>query len=183
MREIEVKARVRRPRQLRAALAAADIRLGKPIVQHDVVYGPPGARGGQHANWLRIRTETAGGEAARIIFTLKRSVTGQLDSIEHEVVVDNAGELAAIIGCLGYTRYSDLTKTRRQGHAGNIALCLDELPGLGTFIEAERLCDEAADPATVTAALWQLLAPFGITPADEVTDGYDVLMRKQQGLA
>lgn len=181
MREIEIKARVRQPQQLRAALAAAGIPLGRPRTQHDVVYGPPEARDGPHANWLRIRTETAGG-TKRIIFTLKRSMTGQLDSIEHEVLVDDADKLAAIIGCLGYTLYSDLTKTRRQGHTGTVELCLDELPGLGTFIEAEQLCEETADPVSIRTALWQLLAPFGITSADEETDGYDVLMRKQLGM-
>ncbi len=179
MREIEVKVRVRDTAQTLAALEKAGIHLSEPVKQHDVVYGelssPTHGHGG---NWLRVRTENDN----RVIFTLKRSVTGELDSIEHEVTVDSEDEITAVIRHLGYELYSDLTKIRRKAHTGDIEICYDEVPGLGTFIEAEKLCPEDADNVAVEAELWELLEQFGLDKSDLETSGYDVLLRKQEGL-
>ena len=180
MREIEVKACIRDSTQLKRALRASGIRLGKPVTQHDVVYSPPGAQSGQNVAWLRIRTENG----RRTILTMKRRMGGgaHLDKVEHEVVVSDAGELANIITHISYELFSDLTKIRRAGHSGDVEICLDEVLNLGIFIEAERLCSDDADGAAVQAELWQLLGTFGITESDRLTKGYDVLMRQKLGL-
>jgi predicted adenylyl cyclase CyaB len=180
MREIEIKARVRQPEHVLAALEKMDVTLGAAKKQHDVVYSRPGAIDNDpNENWLRVRTEND----QDVIFTLKRSVTGELDSTEHEVVVDSEAEITSIIGYLGYELFSDLTKVRRKGKLGEIEFCYDELPDLGTFIEAEKLCPDDADGEAVMAELWESLARTGVTKADEETHGYDVLMRIKEGKA
>lgn len=178
MREIEIKARVADKPNVLAKLQDLGIELSPPLKQHDVVYSRPGAKSGAGENWLRIRTEND----ATVHFTLKRSVTGELDSIEHEVTVDSASELQSIIKYMGYVVYSDLTKIRQKGHQGELEICLDEVPKLGTFIEAEKLCAEDADYDIVATELWAFVEKLGITRADEETSGYDVLMRRLQGL-
>ena len=45
-------------------------------------------------------------------------------------------------------------------------------------MELERLADENADPAAITDDLWRIMAELGISRQDEVTDGYDILMKK-----
>ncbi|MEJ0073649.1 MAG: class IV adenylate cyclase [Candidatus Saccharibacteria bacterium] len=135
MREIEIKVRVKDSAGTLAALDKQGIQLGEPKKQHDVVYSRPGAIDNDPGeNWLRVRTEND----TEVIFTLKRSVTGELDSIEHETVVDSADEITAIIGYLGYELFSDLTKIRRKARVGDIEICFDEVPKLGTFFEAEK---------------------------------------------
>lgn len=177
MREIEIKARVRDEEKLRKALQTAGIYLETPVKHHDVVYSRPHAKDGDsNENWLRIRTENDN----RHLFTLKRSVIGELDSIEHETVVENAEELRAIIGYLGYELFSDLTKTREKAHDGDYEICLDTVDGLGTFVEVEKLCDETVDGAAVVEELWAYLAPLGITKKDQEIHGYDVLLRLQE---
>lgn len=184
MREIEIKARVDDKPALLVLLQEKGIELSLPVTQRDQVFGLPGINGGDDANnapWLRIRTETKN-EKTTQIFTLKKSVTNQLDSIEHETEIHDPLELAAIIGHLGFTPYSDLIKTRQKAKVGEIEICVDSVDKLGDFIEAEKLTDENADYNAVAAELWQLLEGFGIERTAHVTDGYDVLMRKQQGL-
>lgn len=176
MREIEVKAKVIDKKALLDALAAKNIILGEPKKQHDVVYSRPGAIDNPASeNWLRIRTEND----VTIYFTLKRSVTNELDSIEHEVTVSDASELARIIHYLGYELFSDLTKIRQKAKVGEIEICVDELPGYGTYIEAERMVEEDADYEAVTAQLWGLLEELGISRENEETRGYDVLTRAE----
>lgn len=177
MREIEIKVRVHDKAQALAALDKLGIKLSEPKKQHDVVYSRPGAIDNDPGeNWLRVRTEND----SKVIFTLKRSVTGELDSIEHEVVVDSGAEITAIIGYLGYELFSDLTKIRQKAKCGDIEICFDEVPGLGTFMEAEKLCAEDVDNTMVEAELWDLFGKLGLTKADQETSGYDVLMRRQQ---
>ncbi len=178
MREIEIKVRLKDPKQTLEALNKLGIKLGLPKKQHDVVYGQPDKQGFKHGgNWLRVRTE----DDSKVFFTLKKSITGELDSTEHEVTVDSAHEITAIIKHLGYELSSDLTKIRRTAHSSNIEIRFDEVPGLGTFMEAEKLSAYDANPEEVATELWKLFESVGLHKADQVTSGYDVLMRLHNG--
>lgn len=180
MREVEIKVSIDNVAKIENKLVSLGVKLREAKKQHDVVYGEPHAEDNAlNANWLRIRTEND----SKVYFTLKRSVVGHLDSIEHEVVVDNAKELEAIILSLGFKLYSDLTKVRRSGTYNGIELCVDEVPGLGSFIEAEKLVDDhESDHDKVVEDLWALFSKLGLTKDKEVHEGYDVLERKQRGL-
>lgn len=180
MREIEVKARVQDMGSLRAVLLQKGMTLSDPVRQHDIVWGRPGITGDNTEPWLRLRSETKGGET-RHIFTLKRSVTSQLDNIEHETEVKDPNELAQIVEQLDFVRYTDITKTRQKVVVGDVELCLDSVDDLGDFIEAEKLTDDDADQQGVMQSLWELLESFGVHRADEVLDGYDTLMARKLG--
>lgn len=178
MREIEIKAKVAHKQALINSITRSGVRLSKPIKQHDVVYGQPGvADNATGSIWLRIRTE----DDTRIIFTLKQQYKGGLDSIEHETEVADASELAAIIHRLGFTLYSDLTKTRQKAKYNGIEICVDDVEDLGVFIEAEGLVDEDedGDGSSVVEALWAEIEKFGVSRKEEVFEGYDVLMNQK----
>jgi len=183
MREIEIKARVTDRTKLQVALARQQIHLSEPVTHRDRVFGQLNEEGGGNNTlpWLRIRTEIKKGVTTQI-FTFKRAVTNQMDSIEHETEVVDADELQAIILQLGFTPYSDLTKTRQKARVGEIEICIDTVEGLGDFIEAEKLMPDDADYTTVAEELWRLLESLDVSHDDHVTDGYDVLMRKKLGI-
>lgn len=184
MREIEIKARVSGKASLLVKLEASGIQLSEPITQRDRVFGLQGVDGGDDTNgapWLRIRTETKSGTTKQI-FTLKKSVTNQMDSIEHETEVSDEKELEQIIKHLNFLPYSDLTKTRQKAAHGELEICVDTVEGLGDFIEVEKLTSEDADYAEIAEELWQVLESFGVQRHDHVTDGYDVMMRRKMGL-
>lgn len=180
MREIEIKARVDDREVLLAKLVDAGIALGKPLKQHDIVYLQPGVKGGtEGSTGLRVRTEND----KVVWFTVKKILNGGLDKLEHEVRVDDATELEAIFKLLGFDLYSDLTKVRRKAKAGDIEICVDEVIGLGNFIEAELLVDDEASHDEVVAKLWELFSRLGIKKANEVHEGYDILDRRNRGLS
>lgn len=184
MREIEIKAITSSIQSIIDVLAAQNISVTEPVTQHDRVYGEIGVEDAADntAAWLRIRSETRG-DNTKHIFTLKRSVTNQMDSIEHETEIADPAELEAIIEQLSFTLYSDLTKTRQKAHMGEIEICIDTVDGLGSFVEVEKLTDEHADYEVVATELRQVLRQLGVRPEDEVTDGYDVLMNKKLATA
>jgi len=176
MREIEIKAKVADKDSLLTAIKDAGIALSEPIKQHDIVYGQAGvAANAAGSIWLRIRTEND----TTTIFTFKQQHTGGLDSIEHETEVADAQQMTAIIAALGFTLYSDLTKTRQKGRYNDIEICVDDVEGLGVFVEAEKLADEDADGETVTTELWRILELLGVDRSGEVFEGYDVLLNKK----
>lgn len=180
MREIEIKATIVSVQSIVALLVAQDVVVSQPVTQHDCVYGPLGVdgTGDNQAPWLRIRTETKN-DTTKHFFTLKKSVTNQLDSIEHETEVTDAKELQSIIEHLDFELFSDLTKTRQKAQMGDIEICIDTVDGLGTFIEAEKLTADDVDYQTVIDELWAVFSSLGVSRANEVTDGYDVLMNKK----
>lgn len=180
MREIEIKARVSDVEALRNVLKDKGVALSEPIRHHDVVWGPEGKSTHANVPWLRLRTETKK-DTVRYLFTLKRSVTGQLDSIEHETEVIDPDAIEGIVHELGFTLYSDITKTREKAHLDDKELCLDSVDGLGDFIELEKLTDDSAEYRAVEDELWEIMESFGISRSDEVTVGYDVLVNRELG--
>lgn len=183
MREIEIKARIGNLDSVLAAVAKQSSGVSEPVTQHDRVYGVPGVPGASKntSPWLRIRSETKAGATSHV-FTLKKSVTNQMDSIEHETEVTDDKELEKIIGHMNFIPYSDLTKTRRKAHIGDIEVCIDHIDLLGDFIELEKLSADEIDYDTVAKELWAILESLGVSQEQEVTDGYDVLMNKHLGL-
>ena len=181
MREIEIKARCTDIQSLLKKFSEQGVVVSDPVRQDDQVFGLPNEKGDNvnQAPWLRIRTETHDDER-RSIFTLKKSVTGQLDSIEHETEIIDSDECGNIIRHLGFVPYVRINKTRQKAHIGDIEFCIDEVEGLGSFVEVEKLTDENADYKTITDELWLVFEQFGITRKDQVYDGYDVLMKKME---
>lgn len=180
MREIEIKARIADRRAFIAELTGHGVIVSEPVTQHDRVFGPIGVNGDDGENtapWLRIRTETKA-DVQKHIFTLKKSVTNQMDSIEHETEVADDKELEKIISYIQFIPYSDLVKTRQKAQIGDIEICVDSVEGLGDFIEAEKLTDEDANYDEVANELWAILERFGVERSDHVNEGYDVLMSK-----
>ncbi len=181
MREIEIKARVESTAKIIARLEADGVSVSEPVQQRDEVFGLLGVSGNSDNSepWLRIRTETKAGKV-KYIYTLKKSITNQLDSIEHETEVEDADELRQIILHSGFTPYSDVTKTRRKAKLGDVEICIDVVDELGEFVEAEKLTTEDADYELVVSELRELLQGLGISKDSEVTDGYDVMMKRFQ---
>ena len=183
MREIEIKARANNIPSIVEAITRQGGSVSEPIIQHDRVYGMVGVAGASENGepWLRIRSETKAG-VTKQLFTLKKSITNQMDSIEHETEVLDEKEIEAIIKHLNFVPYSDLTKTRRKAKIGEVEVCVDHLEGLGDFIELEKLTDEVVAYDVVIAELWTIFESLGVIKADEITDGYDVLMNKHLGI-
>ena len=179
MREVEIKVEVKSHDAILKVLDERGITVSTSVAQHDRVYAAPGeTKGGTGAPWLRIRSETKNGETTHT-FTLKRSFENHLDKIEHETSVDDSYELEKIIENMNFVPFSDLTKTRRKAKLGDIEICLDEVRGLGAFIEAEKLVADDAPFETVAAELWELFESLGASKEDEIHVGYDVLARQR----
>jgi adenylate cyclase class 2 len=142
VREIEVKYRVDDLEALVAALKAQGIELSDPVFQDDQAYAPASWQFGDSKlgiSFLRLRT--VGG---RHYFTLKKPGA-------------NAQACPTV----------RIAKTRSTATIGNRSLCVDDLEGVGGFIEVEQLAPDHADEHAIQAELVALIDSLGPLSVNE----------------
>jgi adenylate cyclase class 2 len=175
--EIEVKAAIRDTEKVRHALESLDCSFGEGIHQDDAVYVQ--ATGSletflQNDVFLRVRVQGDG----TVLLTAKKPIRKSPEELvkqEHEVVVSSADEARAILELMGYREGVRVRKIRRSAHHGAYEICLDEVEGLGTFIEIEQL-GERDDARRIQEDMLAFLGSIGVAPENRVTKGYDILM-------
>ena len=136
MREIEVKYRVDDLEALQAVLKAQGIELSDPVFQDDQAYAPASWQFGDSklgVSFLRLRTVSG-----RHYFTLKKPADNAQACLEHETEVADRDAMHHAAIHMGYRPTVRITKTRRTVAIGDWSLCVDDLDGVGGFLEVER---------------------------------------------
>jgi adenylate cyclase class 2 len=172
--EIEVKYHIRDHNALAAALTACGVHLGPPVEQDDQAYAPDSWRYGDSklgVPFARLRTQ-----AGRHIFTLKRPVANELSCIEHETEVADREAMHHVVLAMGFRPTVRIVKRRRTARIGETCLCLDDVDGLGSFLELERIVGADTSSAAVQAELAGFVAGLGIE-ATRTEKTYDSLVR------
>lgn len=172
-KEIEVKAKAPDLDKLKEKLIALGCVLGEPVVQHDTIFTNfegdftafmPGT------SFLRIRE--SGGKA---VFNLKQPQSNELDVIEHETEIQDSHAMLNILSLLGFKEAVRVHKTRIRTKYNDLEICLDDVKDLGTFIEVEKITEEA-DAGKIQEELFMFLESLGVKRDDRVTNGYDTLI-------
>lgn len=174
MREVEVKYRVDDADGLLAALQKQGIELSGPVHQDDQAYAPEGWFFGDNklgVSFVRLRTENGAHT-----FTLKRPDENALSCDEHETAVADRGQMHRAILAMGFYPTVRITKTRRTADLGDLSLCVDEVAGIGTFLELERLVSDDVPGDAVQAELAAFVHGLGIQ-AERTEETYDSLVR------
>jgi adenylate cyclase, class 2 len=174
VREVEVKYRVADIEALIAALKRHGIELSMPFCQDDQAYAPTNWTYGDDRRgvpFARLRTV-----AGRHVFTLKRPAENVLSCEEHETAVADRDQMHRAVLAMGFWPTVRIVKMRRTGNSGDLALCVDELDGLGVFLEVERMVPDGVPGTTVQAELSGFVGSLGIE-AEQTDQTYDVLVR------
>lgn len=180
MREIEVKARLRNPEDVIALLEAKGCVFSEPVSQHDLVFVKhPFSTVDEYLEndyFLRIRARSDG----KTIFTTKynpsRKHFGDTMVTELEVEVASADQMRAILELLQFIKAAEIKKTRRTAHLDEFEICIDELEGIGSFIEVERCMPDDSEHDAIVASMHALLAELSVTEEDLKVKRYDIQM-------
>ncbi len=171
-KEIEVKARVGDREVLLSKMGAIGCELSEPVIQDDSIFvnfdGPftdykPGT------SFLRLRKSKG-----KVIFNLKQPQRNELDCIEHETEVVDPEQMRNILKYMGYHEAVRVHKKRQKAKYKEYEICVDEVEGLGSFIEVEKMSD--GDGEKVQEELFDFLKSLGVDPKDRVLQGYDTLI-------
>jgi adenylate cyclase class 2 len=158
--EIEVKYRVLDLDALLKTLDAQEISLSAGRYQDDQAYAPISWQPGQSrigVTFVRLRTQDG-----RCTFTSKTPVDNVLACQEHETAVDDREEMHHAIVAMGYRPTVRVAKTRRTARVGAYSLCLDEVDGVGTFLEIEAVSTHVEGMADVQAELSAWVDGLGV---------------------
>jgi adenylate cyclase, class 2 len=169
--EIEVKAKVNDFEELKNKLKELGCVLSEPTIQDDYIYNKKGINLKEKKDTpvLRIRQQ---GE--KILFTLKKNRNNELDCIEKELEIKDKNIMEDIFVLLDYEKTVEVHKKRIKTNYKEYEICLDEVDGLGSFIEVEKLSDE--DGEKIQNELFDFLETLGISKSNRVFQGYDTLV-------
>jgi len=173
VREIEVKYRVDDLEGLLATLKSRGIDVSDPLHQDDQAYAPAEWQFGDSklgVSFLRLRTV-----AGRHYFTLKQPAQNDQACLEYETEVTDREAMHHAALNMGYRPTVRIIKTRRTASINGCSLCIDELEGVGGFIEAERMAPDDADAQVVQAELAALIESLGAVTT-RTTETYDSLV-------
>ena len=177
VREIEVKYRVEDLEALLVALKSRGIELSEPTFQDDQAYAPAGWQFGDSklgVAFLRLRTAKG-----RHYFTLKQPADNAQACLEYETQVTDRQAMHHAAIQMGYRPTVRIAKTRRVAALDGCSLCVDDVEGLGGFLELERMAPDDADTRAVQASLAAFVASLGIE-ATRTDQTYDSLVHAAQ---
>ena len=171
-KEIEVKAKAENLSLIRIKLEALGCTFTDPIVQDDTIFvnfDGDFTKFAPGTNFLRIRKAKG-----KILFTLKQPQSNDLDCIEKEVEVSDADQFRDALELMGYHEAVQVHKTRTKTKYKDMEICLDEVKGLGSFVEVEKITEGDGD--AVQTELFAFLQTLGVNKEDRVLRGYDILV-------
>ncbi|OHA23028.1 MAG: hypothetical protein A3G52_02020 [Candidatus Taylorbacteria bacterium RIFCSPLOWO2_12_FULL_43_20] len=132
--------------------------------------------------WLRIRSNPD-----KTIFEYDRSINKNENGIqeyaeEYESEISNPNEFKQILKFLNFRHVITVNKQREYWMCGNVEVALDQIKGLGNFIEVEAKGDfNTATEARNTCV--RFLENLGIKDVDniQINNGYPQLILKNLG--
>ena len=100
--------------------------------------------------------------------------------LEYETEVTDRDAMHHAALHMGYRPTVRIIKVRRTASIGGCSLCIDDLEGVGGFIEAERMAPDDADAREIQAELAALIESLGAAAA-RTTETYDSLVHAARG--
>ncbi|MCX6823448.1 MAG: class IV adenylate cyclase [candidate division SR1 bacterium] len=173
MRQVEVKAKVTDLDGLKNKLVLLGYFFSPALFQQDRLYLPnalayPDIREGT----ITMRIRNTNGSYS---LSLKKRGELDFDDIEREITIDDSEQAAEMLKYMGYYQVLEISKVRQKASYNGLTICLDEVDGLGSFINVRKTID--GDSVTdVQAQLEKFLLNFGVNPEDIVHERYDTMI-------
>jgi len=145
MLEVEAKFAVRDPAGFRARIRQQGVGLAGRRQERDVYYNAPHRDYGETDEALRVRYDDTG---VTLTYKGPKIHVGSAKAREEFNLKVASGEtLEAILSRAGFLRSAEVTKVREFYDIGDATITLDDIEGLGTFVEIEILTEEGGEDA------------------------------------
>ena len=102
------------------------------------------------------------GELRRSLMTLKVEGQAKLASDEYEFTVDDGNAARQMLTALGWQEIVTVDKVRLESKTEDYTICIDEVAGLGLFIELEVLTEDSADVKNIQQQMYNFLKSLNI---------------------
>ncbi|MDD5767565.1 MAG: class IV adenylate cyclase [Methanothrix sp.] len=170
---IEVEVKARSPPDVEAKIAGLGGELMGVETHLDLYFKSPSRDFARTDEALRIRVKE---EGARPTYKGPKLDSETKSRRELTVRVDDPEALEAILESVGFSRASVVKKRRTKYALGEAVLCVDEVQGLGSFIEVELSGDE--DWADQKRTALEILAKLGLS--ESIRESYLELLNDSE---
>jgi len=102
------------------------------------------------------------GELQQSLMTLKVEEQTKLVSDEYEFTVDDGNTARQMLTALGWQEIVTVDKVRLESKTEDYTVCIDEVAGLGLFIELEVLTEDSADVKNIQQQMCNFLKNLDI---------------------
>ena len=102
------------------------------------------------------------GELQQSLMTLKVEGQTKLVSDEYEFAVDDGNAARQMLTALGWQEVVTVDKIRLESKTEKYTICIDEVAGLGLFIELEVLTEDSADVKNIQQQMCNFLKNLDI---------------------
>ena len=102
------------------------------------------------------------GELQRSLMTLKIERQAKLVSDEYEFAVDSGDMARQMLAALGWQEVVTVDKVRLESKTEDYTICVDEVAGLGLFIELEVLAEDDANTDNIQQQMYSFLKNLNI---------------------
>lgn len=120
---------------------------------------------------VRLRTE---GSSTRL--TYKRAINDSGDALEHELGVESARIMEAILLETDFRVVTSVTKDRIEVSDGDLTFALDHVERLGDFIEIEMVSVDASRLREIEKRIMTAAGELGLNDSDIELKKYDQLI-------
>lgn len=107
--------------------------------------------------FFRIRNENN----VNYILTLKQ-ILNEVEVVEFESSISDPNEVMKMILKIGFKEYVTINKSRMEGKVNNFSVCVDNVEGLGDFLEVEKIVLESCERDDAKRELEMFLFSLGI---------------------
>ena len=102
------------------------------------------------------------GELQQSLMTLKVEGQAKLASDEYEFAVDDGNAARQMLTALGWQEIVTVDKVRLESKTKDYTICIDEVAGLGLFIELEVLTEDSVDVKNIQQQMRNFLKNLDI---------------------
>lgn len=102
------------------------------------------------------------GELQRSLITLKVEGQAKLVSDEYEFAVDDGNMARQMLTALGWQEVVTVDKVRLESKTEDYTICVDEVAGLGLFIELEFLAEDDTNTDNIQQQMYSFLKKLNI---------------------
>ena len=145
MIEVELKLPIYKRSATEAALVREGFTPGDLVREYDLYFTGAAKNFIKSDEALRIRTsENLHKRTSKSFLTYKGRKLDQVSMTrkELETGIEDAGTAAEILTALGYENQYPVSKLRQYYHRDDVTACVDQVEGLGSFLELELLVPE-----------------------------------------
>lgn len=169
MYEVEVKVPADHG-DVRDALESVGAEERGTVEQSDTYYDAPHRVFAETDEALRVRrVREDGAEESRITYKGPKVDAASKSREEIETGVEDGDDAGAIFDALGFTPAATVHKTRTYFRYDGYTVVLDDVEGLGQYVEVER---ESEDVETARDGAFDVLQRLGLDPDDQIRTSY-----------